>query len=399
MFTLGHATPKQIAKESTGQTVADVVNFGKDSNVQKFNTTFYQYDGKKIPMLHEHNFSRLAQNVLKMNELNSYVSIVLFGKSGSGKSTLTTSLIHRISCKQDTKYIVRWFERDDITNMDKIIDGLPKGLRYILVFDDVSYVLDQVSSKRKKELAGKLTHIRHDLGKGSKVITIMNVHFMTALMPIFRDSNFKIITSMSDQDGKNFKNVLGWDNKYAIDRFQRQYESQMLKGYFYLNNVGGTGKSYSYQTNSPFRLVQVSGDAGRIHPVLVPQESCKHCTAKRESPKQKLDARVFYDDCVKAYSTRAKTAMGYWNYFIKGNPNALPANSIRAINWINKTVGKYDIDDEKLSEIIQGEIKRDKRKKNNTQKYKLQSIQREKQVVEKSGILDSGISKIVEDVT
>lgn len=372
-----------------GQTIAQLKQKVASNSQPHYNTTFYTWNEKKYPILHKHNFTRLADSIKQMNEINSYVSVVNFGKSGSGKSTLTTSLIHRISCKSDKKYVIKWFERTDLTRLDTIIDSLPKGLRYILVFDDVSYVLDGVSSKRKKELAGKLTHIRHDL-KG-KVITIMNIHFMTALLPIMRDADFKIITSMSDQDAKNFKNTLGWDNKYAIDRFQRQYASQMMKGYFFLNNVDGNGKSYCYKTNQPFRIAQVSEGAGGIHPVLFPQEYCESCTAKREKPKQMMDPQVFYDKCLKGYTSRAKTAIGYWAYLLHGRKECLPANNARCLIWIDKMVSKYGIDMDKLSEVIVKEIERGKGKKISTGKEKKNSSKQETETVSES-LIDTNVS-------
>jgi len=375
-----------------GQTIAELKQKVKTNSEPFHKTTFYTWNDKRYPILQKHNFTRLADSILKMNEINSYVSVVNFGKSGSGKSTLTTSLIHRISCKSDKKYVIKWFERTDLTHLDTIIDDLPKGLRYILIFDDVSYVLDQVSSKRKKELAGKLTHIRHDL-KG-KVITIMNIHFMTALLPIMRDADFKIITSMSDQDAKNFKNTLGWDNKYAIDRFQRQYSSQMMKGYFFINGVDNNGKSYCYKTNQPFRIAQVSEGAGGIHPVLVPQEFCENCTAKKVKPKQMMDPEVFYQKCLKGYTQRAKTAIGYWAYLTHGKKECLPANNVRCLNWINKMVSTYGIDIDKLSEVIVREIERGKGKKILTKTEKKNFSKHEAETIQESGI-DSNISKYI----
>ena len=87
--------------------------------------------------------------------------------------------------------------------------------------------------------------------------------------------------------------------------------------------------------------------------MLMPKESCKMCREnKNEIAKEKISAQEFFDDITKAYTVRAKAALGYWSFFRKGNAKILPAQSIRALRYITKMLEKYDVNFEELEEIV-----------------------------------------------
>lgn len=330
-------------------------------------TTFYQITDKetgeikKIPMLQKHNVTALCDNILKLNEKAQYVSILLSGKSSSGKTTLAQTIIHRISCenKNNQRYIIKWFSGKDLHRLDELINGLEQGFNYILVLDDVSFVLDQAPPKKRKELAEALTTIRHKV-KG-KVITFINVHYGRAILPIFRDSYFRILTSMSSEDSRNWKESFGWDNQYQIDKFQKQFSSQMQNSYFYINI--GESKSYCYKTDEPFRISLVSDMSG-VHPMLFPAEGCPTCSPlNKANNKQKISSERFFEEFEKTYTNRAKPALQYFLYFVQGKTDALPSDKQRAVRFLQKMLNKYDLSIQELTELAISEKKLNRKRR------------------------------------
>ncbi|KER05907.1 hypothetical protein AAA799E16_01407 [Marine Group I thaumarchaeote SCGC AAA799-E16] len=353
---------------------------------KKYDFSLYSWKDKRIPVPHSMNIKRLADNILAMNERVSYVSVLLSGKSGSGKSSTITTLLHRISCCNEEPYIIKWFSGKDLHDLDKITDNLKKGLKYCLVFDDISFVMDMTgSAQRKKELANALTTIRHRVQ--GKVICFFSIHYMTALIPMMRDSDFRILTSMSDQDKKNWIQTLGWHNQYKINKFQVQYASQMQRGIFYINHAEQDKQNNMYYTDNPFRLALCSEING-VHNVLVPSEGCKLCSEQKQNPKERINAEEFFNDISKAYSIRGKTALGYWMYFMKGRSDCMPAQSARAIKYVTKMLANYDIDFEELSKVISKSSPSAKKKILPLSKKGVTPIHtRERNLLEKSGIL------------
>lgn len=340
-----------------GQKAADVINIPKYVNQKK--TTTYKWNDSNYPLLQENTVAKLAKEILNVSKTSpdkSYTSVMMSGQSGSGKSTLTQTLIHRLSCMTKEKWVIKWFDRHNLLELGNIIDSLEKGLKYILVFDDVSYVLesDQVKKKQKQELAARLTYIRHDVG--GHVITIMNIHFLTALMPIFRDSQFKILTSLSYIDKKNWSGVLGRSADWQLNTFQRQYASQMINHWFYVNGVQkDDGKGYAYYTNKPFRVALASGIEG-IGTLLYPKEGCPLCDKKKSKThlKKQIPAEDFYKKAIRGYTNTAITAIRYWAFFQLGKKDALPKNNKNAVKKILDTAAKYSFDEKELIEYIKG---------------------------------------------
>lgn len=339
---------------------------GKVTTTYQEPTTYYTItdketnEPKKIPLLQKHNITALCDNILKLNEKAQYVSILLSGKSSSGKTTLTQTIIHRISCenKNNQRYIIKWFSGKDLHRLDELINGLEQGFNYILVLDDVSFVLDQASSKKRKELAEALTTIRHKV-KG-KVITFINVHYGRAILPIFRDSYFRILTSMSSEDARNWKESFGWDNQYQIDKFQKQFSSQMQNGYFYINLEN---KAYCYKTDEPFRI-SLCSDMSGVHPLLYPAEGCSICSPlNKTNNKQKISAKRFFEEFEKTYTNRAKPALQYFLYFVHGKTDALPSDKQRAVRLLQKLMNKYDLPIEELTQLAINEKRQYKKRR------------------------------------
>ena len=328
-------------------------------------TTFYMHKGEKIPVLKKTWIAKLASVILRKSERSekTYTSILLSGKSESGKSTVTTTLCHRLSCMTNSPFVIKWFYGKDLSNLDKILKDLPKGLKYILIFDDVSYILDMEDAKRKKELVSALTTIRHTLG--GKVITFFNIHYQKALPPALRDADFRVLTSMSDQDAANWKNTFGWDmaNRSAIYRFQKQYVSSTQEGYFFVNGLE-EGRNYRYRDSDPMRVALCSMGVG-VRSLVYPKEECQLCLSPKEQRKYKKNARQVYDELVykekngkRRADTSKATALKYWAFFTMAEKKALSTSALSAITQVRKKVAEHGIDMDELAKVIKDENKK-----------------------------------------
>ena len=355
---------------------------------KKEHTTTYRFDGKDYPLFQKHNITEICKDILTLNETAIYLPILLNGKSSSGKSTLAQTICHRISCMQDKKYIIKWFHGKDLLRFDEIANELKKGLQYILIFDDVSYILDQAAPKVRKKIAEVLTQIRH-IVKG-KVISFFCIHFNTSILPIFRDSYIRILTSASSEDSERWKKSFGREHMFKLLKFQKQFSSQMLNGYFFVNMEN---KSYRYARDRPYR-VALCADLRGIHTLLYPREGCNLCGKDGEEHKLKISEKEIWNQ-IKTYGKRANPALEYYAYYVRGRKELLPTDKARAVNLITRLDAKYDFDLGKLLEIAASQrriwSKRLRLKKNEFE-------DKEKIILEKSGIkenkIESGFSSL-----
>ena len=343
---------------------------------KKEHTTTYRFEGKDFPLFQKHNITQICKDILTLNETALYLPILLNGKSSSGKSTLCTTIIHRVSCMQDKKYIVKWFKGKDLLRLDEIANELEKGLQYILAFDDCSYILDQAPPKVRKKVAEVLTQIRH-IVKG-KVISFFCVHFNTSILPIFRDSYIRILTSASDEDNERWKKSFGKQNTFKLAKYQKQFASQMLSGYFFVNMEN---KSYRYTRDKPYR-VALCADLRGIHTLLYPKEECNLCAKTNIQHKQKISEKEIWNQ-IKTYGKRANPALEYYAYFVRGKKDLLPTDKARAVNLITRLDEKYDFDLDKLISIAASQ-RRHWSKKLHVKKNEFED--KEEIILEKSGI-------------
>ena len=246
-------------------------------------TTTYRWNGKDYPLPQDANIQKLCNTLVALNENKHFVPILVNGMSESGKSTLVQTIIHRTSClqKPENRRIVKWIVGKDLFDIKKHITELPKNKKYAIILDDQSFVIDQAKPKQKKEIMEYTTVMRKDLGEEEKVKAFLftNIHYGRATPPMLRDGSIRILTSMSDEDTKNWYEGFGWDNQWKIKVFQKQYGYQMNSGVFY---VHFGEKAYRYAINSPFRIALVKDFEG-VRSLLFPKEGCEKCAPPKHN--------------------------------------------------------------------------------------------------------------------
>ena len=124
-----------------------------------------------------------------------------------------------------------------------------------------------MSEPERNKLASGLTTIRHEVK--NPVIVFMNIHYSKALEKFFRDTDFKIVTSISDEEMDNFQKLFGYKNAMKLHRFTRMYRSMLLRKQFKI------GK-YTYHTHKPFRIALIS-ELGKLHGTLYYRDGCNKC--------------------------------------------------------------------------------------------------------------------------
>lgn len=275
--------PENSKVDLADDTVHSFRTINRDTKKQ-LNTTTIRWNGKDYPVVIRETVRYLAKHLINHNFVNGYSLVTFIGKSGSGKSTFTQTLahyVHKIATELfKTKYAIEWFRKKEIEGLDKIIASLEKGINRLIIFEDASFVFNDVKESDIEEVMGKLTYIRHTLQ--AKVIVLVQIHYSKALEKFLRDGDLKILTSISDEEKDNFYRLFGSSSKFMIELFARKFHSMNVEGYYYSN--AGTTKVYKYYTKQPFKLALVS-DFGKLHFCNYHQASCEYCQPRFDQNK------------------------------------------------------------------------------------------------------------------
>lgn len=143
-----------------------------------------------------------------LNKINTYPAIVyVIGSMGSGKTTL--ALVTSIGLKYIHKNPITYYYNAgdcEITCLDYAIEAIRrnrdhKGVHFV-IFDDYSFVVAS-RSKELYEFLNKLFRIRHLTGVND-IIAWFNGHYSKSLAPFIRSTNYRVITSISPSEIKQY---------------------------------------------------------------------------------------------------------------------------------------------------------------------------------------------------
>lgn len=296
-----------------------------------------------------HNPHSLIDRIYKQNQIQDFTSIMLIGGMGSGKTTLCTMLAHELHKKGN--YIVRWFGKDDIRNIDKIFESLPPS-PHVLIFDDVSKALDGMPAERKRQIIQSLTEVRHDKGRQNarKVITIVNVHYMLSFEKFWRSQGgIKIFTDIQREELNNINQMS--KNLYArkLEAFLKICDDQFTNNEFEISLTEKRNKKYI--TNKPFRFAMILDRKG-IRFFLYYMDGCTLCTRNmKEATKQKVDEQTLVD-VVLDKKRRSGISILRMLCLMRGYRQSCSDSHFKTWEDILALTEQYDIDWEKLANAI-----------------------------------------------
>ena len=271
----------------------------------------YIWQDKKLAIPQRWYWGSVVKRMINHNKAHGYTGCILIGMSGSGKTTLTQTILHTLH-KYGENYICKWFNGEDMMNIDKIIDGLTVGQPHVIVMDDASYTLEDAKQSEVSKLANALTTIRHKVK--SRVIVIFNIHYSKATKKFFRNQHFTFLTSVTTEELGNLKDL--FQDKFTVIRqFGRKYRQMALLGHFYVPLSMYDGKAIKYRINEPFRLAVVS-EITDLHFFVYPRERCEQCNpfAQEQINDDRYDSVDKVVDILNGYENRSaiKTALSFY---------------------------------------------------------------------------------------
>lgn len=244
-----------------------------------------------------------VDRIMTYVDRTGFCGILCIGMSGTGKSTLSKYLVHQIHKKKN--FVVHWYERDDIQNMDKQIAGLQRGVPAILVYDDASFSLDQLKKEKINKIAQHLTYVRHDVR--APVIVIMNIHYSKAISRFFRNVPFAFLTSITQEEAHTFQDV--WPHgRWKFKDFAWYYQQMMFNNQWTFEIDRWNKRTYTYKTDQPFRL-GLALEGNMIHFFVYLKDGCTLCD-KDYAIKKVANSKDLVDHYIKGYGVaRARSIL------------------------------------------------------------------------------------------
>jgi hypothetical protein len=159
--------------------------------------------------------SRFEEFFKKIYSLTKFPAVVYcLGFMNSGKTTLSLLFyyyFYKLAWKHVKLYYINALERnteDDKTlvgvaneKLDSVLEEIKSSREYMhfVILDDFGFGVDRTAQAR--EFLYKIFRIRHITGK-SRIIVWINAHYSKSLIPFFRSTPYRILTSITTQEIK-----------------------------------------------------------------------------------------------------------------------------------------------------------------------------------------------------
>lgn len=329
-----------------------------NTDYNKIKTTTFRYNDIDIPVWKKHTPNRLAWDIVNVNQKTIYTAITMLGLPGWGKTTATQNLLHDIHTIAPS-FAIHWHFKEDILKVDRILERLPKRKPAILVFDDVSWLLQQLGTDDKYRILNKLTTVREILDpefKRTNCILFMDYHYSFAVDKPFRQAPFSVQVSITNEERENYLKTIGHSprNRKAIYTFVQILESAYKYNQFRVDAPEGFEKEFFYyKTNEPFRPSMVF-NMSQIHFMIFHKVNCERCSPKKTYDKP--DPAWLSQLVEKEGIDRVHRVFRFFVALQTGRTNLLHKKDQRIVRHIRDeiTSGKLPLED---MEAILGEVK------------------------------------------
>jgi len=267
---------------------------------------------KDARMIRTHSLGATIQEILQavaVEDSQDVVQINIIGDPSSGKTTLGKAIGHLIHKRSKIPFSVRLFNRKDLLNFKETLSTLNPA-NYVLIFDDLSFLGAEASSKQIEMVKQAVTEIRHlPGGQDVKIVIIKNFHYTLGLPKYLRSNDFSYFTTVGSSEEENMEKIVGSRNMGKV-RFFKKIKNQIKiapeghKKFIY--KLGRKGQ-FTYTYRKPFiPLLYWNGDTLR-HVVSPTREwidpICSICTefGSKEKFESTVDVTKFMDETGNSY--------------------------------------------------------------------------------------------------
>lgn len=333
--------------------VTDFVYRGRSGNFQ--GETNYKIDGKDYQVAPWNHPATLAKKILKWVFHTFFFGCMIVAPMGHGKTSIAQALAHFLHT-MDPTFAIKWAGAHEFRHQEIFFASLPKQPT-IVIFDDISSALKELTDKQLEANFNSLTRVRWildpELGR-IPVIVIVIFHYSKNLEKEFRaQMGMTIFAAFGNEEKTNIDSIAPHNSKayYTLKQFGEVYDKMFDEDKIEI--VQANGKMQTLITDQPFRAcAAITNTKGNI--ILYSDKSvCQICVKKKF--RKTVPAKMVYDEVFNAHGKHGIMAFRH-ALFQRGYGLAIHPREATAFEFITqKILSVYSFDPEEMINLIYGE--------------------------------------------
>lgn len=323
-----------MPNESYNQ-IATYVYKNRNDNFQ--GQTTYKVGDKEYKVSPWNHPATLANKILKWVKHTFFVGIMIVAPMGHGKTTIAQCVTHFTHSKDET-FEVRWAGSHEFRHQEIFFASLPKK-PHIIIFDDISSALKELTDKQMEANFNSLTRVRWimdpELGR-IPVIVIVAFHYSKNLEKEFRaQMGMTIFAAFGNEEKTNIDSIAPHGSRayYTLKNFGDIYDKMFDNEVIEL--LSSNGKPVRYETDKPFRAcAYISNTKGNII-LYSDKDVCSKCVKKKL--RKTVPAKLVYDEVFKAHGKHGLQAFKHALYQ-RGFGMAIHPREATAFEFIDQKI-------------------------------------------------------------
>lgn len=336
------------------RTITDFKYSGPRSSYQ--GQTNYKVDGKDYSVAPWNHPATLAKKILKWVFHTYFFGCMIVAPMGHGKTSIAQAIAHFIHT-MDPSFDVKWAGSHEFRNQEMFFGGLPKK-PHIIIFDDISSALKELTEKQLEANFNSLTRVRWivdpELGK-VPIIIIVIFHYSKNLEKEFRaQMGMTVFAAFGNEEKTNLDSIAPHGSKayFTLKQYGEIYDKMFDEDT--INIIGGNGKVKKWITDQPFRAcAAITNTKGNI--ILYSDRSvCEICVKKKLH--KAVSVEMVYDLIFNAYGKAGIMALRH-TLFQRGYGLAISKDEASASDFIQQRVLPiYNFDGHEMIELIYAKV-------------------------------------------
>lgn len=225
----------------------------------------------------------IANIMLNVVQHKKVFGLQAVGGMGEGKSQFVTTVVHHIH-REHPEYLILWKGAYEFQHMDEFLNSLPKYTPLIIIFDDISGVLKEMSDKELNHNFQALTRIRWiiDPEKGlTPSLLFTTSHYTRTTEKSYRAVLGLIaLMSFGSEEATNIDLLAAKDTwaRTELTRFKKMADTMFTQHEFLLK-VGP--RKVLCKTDEPLRASCVLAGTNGYITVFAKDDCCALCSKKQ----------------------------------------------------------------------------------------------------------------------